>query len=62
MNAHDPKLYEQQQKLGAIKARLDRQEKLVSVVVIVAMILCVLALVLFLGGEWSPESPFNVIP
>jgi hypothetical protein len=62
VNAHDPDLYEQQQKLGAIKARLDRQEKLVSVVVIVAMILCVLALVLFLGGEWSPESPLDVIP
>ncbi len=46
MNAHDPELYEQQQELGAIKARLDRQEKLVSVVVIVATILCVLALVL----------------
>jgi hypothetical protein len=51
VNAHDPKLYEQQQNLGAFKARLDRQEKLVSVVVIVAMILCVLALILFLGGE-----------
>ena len=62
MNAHDPKLHEQQQKLGAIKARLDRQEKLVSALVIVAMILCVLALVLVLGGEWSPESPSDVIP
>ena len=62
MNAHDSKLHEQQQKLGAFKARLDRQDKMLSGVVIGAMILCVLALVLFLGGEWSPESPSDVIP
>jgi hypothetical protein len=61
VNAHDPKLYEQQQKLEAIKARLDRQENMISVVVIVAMILCVLVLILVLGGDWSPGSPLDVI-
>ena len=62
MYAHDPKLHEQRQELGASKARLDRQDKMLSVVVIVAMILCALSLALFLGGQWSPESLSDVTP
>ena len=66
MNAYDPRLHEQQQKLEALEARMARHERMARITVIVGIILTALALgVVFdhhLGGQWSPESLSGFIP
>jgi hypothetical protein len=66
VNAYDPRLHEQQQKLDALGARMARCEKIALITVVVGIILAVVALgVLFnqhLGGQWSPERLSGFIP
>ena len=44
MNAYDPKLLEQQRKLGSLEARMARYEKTARLTVILVIILAALAL------------------
>ena len=66
MNAYDPRLHEQQQKLDALEARMAQYEKLARITVIVGIILAVVALGVLLnhhlGGQWSPEHLSRFIP
>ncbi len=66
MNAHDPRLHEQQHQLEAIETQMAQHEKIARITVIVGIILAVVALsVLFhhhLGEQWSPEHLSGFIP
>jgi hypothetical protein len=66
VNAYDPRLHEQQQKLEALEAQVARNEKIARITVIVGIILAVVALGVLLdhhlGGQWSPRSLSGFIP
>ncbi len=44
MNAYDPKLLEQQQKLGSIEVRMDRYERTARLTLILVILLAALVL------------------
>ena len=66
MNAYDPRLHEQQQKLEALEARMAQYEKKAHMIVIVGIVMAALALgVLFnhdVGVQWSPSNLSGFIP
>ena len=66
MNAYDPRLHEQQQKLEALEARMAQYEKKAHMIVIVGIVMAALALgVLFnhdVEAQWSPSNLSGFIP
>jgi hypothetical protein len=66
VNAYNPRLHEQQQKLEAFEARMSRHERMARISVIVGIILAAVSLgVLFdhhLDGQCSPEHLSGFIP
>jgi hypothetical protein len=66
VNAYDPRLHEQQQKLDALKIRMAQYESIARITVIMGMILAAVALGVLLdhhlGGQWSPNDLSGFIP